>query len=158
MCVLSFSREYSLLLNFRIAGTCYDRVTRHLIKRGVAATVAVVVIVVSRPTVNFRNLASPRAESRFLCQRSSLLFLHSSLSFRPFPPSLVASRHRGLLFFLLRRHRYDSFCRPQSAATPCSCRSYFCPRPSFARPLIPTALSPPLPRTLPHSHSLFPDR
>lgn len=123
--------------------------TRHLIKRRVA--VAAVVIVVSRATVNFRNLASPRAESQFLCRRFSLslslslFFLHSSLSFRPPPPPLVASRHRGLLFFLLRRHRYDSFCRPQSAATPCSCRSYFCPRPSFARPLIPTALSPPLP-------------
>lgn len=123
--------------------------TRHLIKRRVA--VAAVVIVVSRATVNFRNLASPRAESQFLCRRFSLplslslFFLHSSLSFRPPPPPLVASRHRGLLFFLLRRHRYDSFCRPQSAATPCSCRSYFCPRPSYARPLIPTALSPPLP-------------
>lgn len=76
-------------------------------------------------------------------------FLSLSLSTLSFRRPFVASR--GLLFFLLRRHRYDSFCRPphrQTAANPRRTLPplLFLPPPSHPRRAPPPLPVPPLPR------------
>lgn len=88
-------------------------------------------IVASLYNVNFSK--SHILESRFFVSNISLVLF--SLSFHhPF----IASHCRGLLFFLLRRHRYDSFCRPAVRRYPALLPLLFLP---LSFPFIPTAFS-----------------